>query len=46
MTMAMMFFASLITLMFTFDFVKMILEMRRDRIVMKSIKREAGGFGV
>ena len=46
MTIAMIFFATLISVMFTFDFIKMIIEMRRDRVVMKSMKREAGGFGV
>lgn len=46
MTIATIFFATLISVMFTFDFVKMIIEMQRDRIAMKSIKREAGGFGV
>lgn len=46
MVAVMILFTVLISVIFVMDFTKMILEIHRDREMMKSIKREAGGFSV
>ncbi|MDX3924918.1 MAG: hypothetical protein QHC90_03790 [Shinella sp.] len=43
---AAIFFTVLVSAISTFEFVKTIMEMKRERQVMKAIKAEAGGFGV
>ncbi|GAA4179462.1 MULTISPECIES: hypothetical protein [Shinella] len=42
------FFTIFISTVFTFDFVRTILELKRDRAALKAarLKTQAGGFGV
>ncbi|MCF3638693.1 hypothetical protein LXM94_01740 [Rhizobium sp. TRM95111] len=40
------FSGTLIAVTFTYDFVRTIIELREERVAMKAVKREAGGFGV
>ncbi|MDF1634015.1 hypothetical protein [Mycoplana sp. MJR14] len=46
MTALMMFFAILISSIFTIDFSRTIQALRQERIAIKAMRRKAGGFDV
>ena len=46
MTAVMMFFAILISMIFTIDFSRTILALRQERVAIRAIRRKAGGFDV
>ncbi len=46
MAMTLMLFAVFISVTFLIDFTKTVLELRRDRLAMREMRREASGFHV
>lgn len=46
MTLLLMFFAILISTIFTVDFSRTIVTLRRERIAINAMRRKAGGFDV